>query len=98
MNIKKNLLVSRRILRGIVYFHYNIRADPLLRIDYISVRSILCKCSECLSKMDSLCNRRQDKCIQYQCKGSNQNCVYCPILGSHKKWRIIHCIYGRKQN
>ena len=46
--------------------------------------------------MASPCNRIQDRYNQYQCKGENQNCVYWPILGSYKNWKIIHCIESIK--
>ena len=46
-------------------FYYNIWADLMLRIGYVSVSRIPCRCSACLRKVDSPWNRRQDKYNQY---------------------------------
>ena len=49
MNIKKNLLVSRRILKIVFDFHYNIQEDSMLGIGYVDVRRIPCSYYELLS-------------------------------------------------
>ena len=64
----------------------------MLGTGYVDVRWIPCKCSECLRKMDSSWNRRQDKCKKYQYKGENQLCVYWPILFSYNNGHIVYSI------
>ena len=89
---KKYVGFKKNIKKHGLIFHYNIIADPLLGIGYISVRCIICSCSEFLRKLSSPCNRSQDNYNQEQYKGENQNCFYWPILGSYNNWQIIHCI------
>ena len=62
MSIKKKYVNFRKNINkhGLV-FHYNIRADPMLGMGYVSVRRIPCSFSVCLRKLDSRWNRRQDK-------------------------------------
>ena len=67
-------------------------------IGYVYFIQVTCICSSCLRKLASPWNRSQDKYNQYQYKGENQNCIYCPILGSYKFWQIIHCIDSREQH
>ena len=63
MNTKKKLLVSIIIIiiKYVLIFHYNIKADPMLGIGYVAVIWIPCSCSECLSKVSSTFNIRQDR-------------------------------------
>ena len=69
----KNMLVSGRILRSMVFiFHYNIRADPMLGIGYVSIRQIQCRCYAYLRKMSSPWNIIQDKYNQVWYKGENK--------------------------
>ena len=79
-------------------FHYNIRTDNMLGIGYIAVICIPCSCYKWLSKLASPWNIRQDKYNQDQQKGENQECVYCPILGSYNNYLIIHFIDSKKQH
>ena len=65
----------------------------MLGIGYVAVRRIPCICFAFLNKIYSPWNRIQDKYNQYQYTGENQQCVYCPILGSYHNWQIIHFIY-----
>ena len=60
MNIKKKSVGFKNNIRyhGLD-FHYNIRADTMLGIDYICVRQIICSCSAYLRKLDSPWNIRQ---------------------------------------
>ena len=65
--LRKNLLVSGRILRSMVlFFYYNIRTDPLLGIGYVDFKWIPCSFYSLLSKLDYPCNIRKDKYNQDQ--------------------------------
>ena len=96
--IIKKVVVLKENIRNCGFFHYNIRADPLLSISYVVDRWISCSYSDYLSKMSSSGIRSQDKYNQVWYKGENKNCVYWPILGSYNNQQIIHCIDSRKQH
>ena len=93
MNINKNILVSRRILKnhGCI-FQYIIRTDPMLVIGCDAVWWITCSCYACLRKLSFPCNIIQYNYNKDIYKGENLHCVYWPIIWPYKNWQIIHCI------
>ena len=67
MNIKKKAVgLNNNIKYHGFIFHYNIRADPMSVIGYVTVIWITCSCSACLRKLYSPCNIIQDKYNQGQ--------------------------------
>ena len=83
---EKYVCFKKNIKNNELLFQYNIRAGPMLGISYVSFRRIPCSCYASLSKLGSLCNGRQYKYNQDQYTGKNQQCVYCPILGSYNNF------------
>ena len=82
MNIKKKDDGFRKnTKKHALIFYYIIISHPLLSIDDVSVRRIICRCSSCLRKLDSTFNRIQDKYNKFRYEGANEKCVYWPILG-----------------
>ena len=65
MNIKKNLLVPRRILKAWFIFHYSIQEDPMLVIGVVAIRQTPCSCYSYLSTLVFTCNIKQKKYNKY---------------------------------
>ena len=82
--LRKYVSFKKNIKKHSLLFHYNIRSDTMLGIEYVACRQITCSCSSCLSKLSSPCNIRQEKFNKVRYKVDNEQCVYLPILGFYK--------------